>query len=174
MLNVCQPRNSHTGGPMIPIRVMASTSMASTDIGRFLIASTSGEGFGFLTGTTLTPRVTGYLALVPNSPTTGWSTNLVYMRKLMPGVEYAVKFTTTNTTTLPATTDLGGFIGISSGTSAVLGAVLDMAGVGSTVRSDSTVVHPLFQITGYDNTARRIFGVPLFGYGSSIPSVMHV
>jgi hypothetical protein len=110
--------------------------IASTDIGKLAFASS--QVGGLMVGSTadFTESILGIIAAVPAATTPG-STVPFYIRPIVPGALYEADFSTSYSTSLPATTDIGKCLGVSNTTTVAGGSYLSMAGIGNTAGSTS-------------------------------------
>jgi hypothetical protein len=172
MLNVCSVRGEDNGNTLLKgfYSSDALTAAYSSDIGRIVTRSTAG-GYIFALGATelrvsnglatTTAALFGYLAGMDTDPTTkGSTTSMVYIHKFSPQKEYEITYSTLYSTTLPATSDIGSYIGL-GGTTTVAGAVLDMTLVSSTNLAGGTTQNKSFIIKEFDNNRRKIFCSPV-------------
>lgn len=100
------------------------------------------------------------------------STQKIYLEKFDYNKEYAINYSTLNSTVLPATSDIGSLVGFAttqfSGSSAISITPaymnLCMSNIASTVNpglTGSTNGAKLFKVTGYDSNRRKLFVVPV-------------
>ncbi len=141
-------RNSIRGG-MFPVLPGAGSlgNIASSDIGKLVVES-SGKGVLQSSTSTSIPTIIGMIACVPTE-TSGGSTVPFYVHDIR-GKEIEQTFSTVASATLPATTDIGDFVGWS--TAAGTGVI------GMDTKS-SAAGKAFLKVTGFDNTRRKVFGV---------------
>jgi hypothetical protein len=110
--------------------------VASTDVGKLAFASS--QVGGLMVGSTadFTQAILGIVAAVPAATTPG-STVPFYIRPIVRGALYEADFSTSYSTSLPATTDIGKYLGVSNTTTVAGGSYLSMAGIGNTAGSTS-------------------------------------
>ena len=146
----------------LPILPSASTVLGmigATDIGKLIMASSH---TGILpVGTTAdfaqAAGILGIIAKFPSgvSATTAGSTQQFYYAPIAAGEKFVATFSTSFSTALPASTDIGKYLGFSN-TTTVAGAVaLDMGTI-SNVRG--TTSGCFFKITGVDVLRREVVG----------------
>jgi hypothetical protein len=153
-------RNEPICKHLIPILPGASTVVGfvgATDIGKLCVAS-SNNGVLAIGTTADTAQVSGILGIIASVPTatTPASTNPFYVRPITPYDEIEGDYSTaiSTSTTLPATTDIGKYIGFSN-TTTVAGAVLDLDTIGN---ARGTTSGCFMKMTGFDNSRRVVFG----------------
>lgn len=189
----CEVRNANLTGPF-PISGYLSTGVTggaystlgcySSDIGSIVLryASTGGR-FSLACPTTdvgKTANVYGYLVGFDSDSSNlnglqyiaPGSTQKIYVEKFSFNREYAIKFSTLNSTVLPATSDIGSLVGFATtnfaGSSVIAinpgNMCLCMSNVASTVApgsAESTNGSKCFRITGYDTDRRKLNVVPV-------------
>lgn len=151
-------RNDRVFKNLLPILPGASTVqgfVSSSDIGKLVIASS--DNAVLAVGTTAdfanTVGILGIVAAVPTA-TTPASTTPFYYAPIVAGEEIEAVFSTSDSTSLPATTDLGKYVGFSN-TTTIAGARVSMATIGNVRGSTSG---RFLKISGFDLTRRAIFG----------------
>jgi hypothetical protein len=103
--------------------------VSSSDIGKLVVASSNNAVLAL--GTTADTNVfLGIVASVPTA-TTPASTVPFYIEPIIPGQLYEADFSTTYSTVLPATTDLGRYVGMPNTTTVAGGSYLDMDKLGA-------------------------------------------
>lgn len=118
----------------LPVSSTVTGMVNSTDIGKLAVASSNHVGLAL--GTTADNQTyAGIIAAVPSASTAA-STTPFYIRPICKGVLYEADFSTTYSTVLPASTDVGKFLGLSN-TTTPDGAVLSMATLGNAVGTTS-------------------------------------
>jgi hypothetical protein len=134
---------------MFPVMPGAGSlgNIASSDVGK-LVMDSSGKGVLLSSTSTSIPSIVGMIACVPYE-TSGGSTVPFYAHDVR-GKEIEQTFSTVASATLPATTDMGDFVGYST-----------LAGVGviGMDTKSSAAGRPFLKITGFDNDRRKVFGV---------------
>jgi hypothetical protein len=121
-------------------------SIGSTDLGK-LVNESSGKAVLQSSTSTSIPKILGMVSNVPVD-TTGGSTVPFYVWDVR-GKEIEQTFSTVASATLPATTDIGNYVGWSTA-----------AGVG-VIGMDTASSAPgkaFLKITGFDNNRRKVFG----------------
>lgn len=141
----------------------------SSDIGRIITRSSDSNKYIFAIGSTANrttsvqstaPLLFGYLHSIEANPTTEGSTNRIYVRRFDANSEYSITFSTLYSTLLPATSDLGSYIGLGN-TTTVAGCVLSMGNIGSSSPAAGTTSPRPFMVTGFDNNRRKIYVKPM-------------
>jgi len=143
-------------------------TLYSSDVGKFVQKTTSANNAVILVrGTTAnrapggaattTMQILGFIHSVPQNTTVG-STKPVYIRRMNPMTELEISYSTLYSSNLPATTDIGAFIGLSN-TTTIAGACLSMGGIGTS--QAGTTSGRFIRISGFDNNRRKIFGYPV-------------
>lgn len=129
--------------------------VSSSDVGK-LVQASSNCGVLLLGSTAdlTTQSILGIIAAVPTA-TTPASTVPFYIEPIQRGQLYEGDFSTTYSTALPATTDIGKYIGVSNTTTVAGGSYLSMAGIGNAA---GTTSGDFFRISGMDLTRRVLFG----------------
>jgi hypothetical protein len=122
--------------------------IASSDVGKLVVES-SGKGVLLSSTSTSAPAILGMIACVPNE-TSGGSTVPFYIH-LVDGLEIEQTFSTVASVTLPATSDIGDFVGWST--------LADVGIIGMDTKSSSATNEAFLKITGFDNDRRKVFGV---------------
>lgn len=141
---------------LIPVLPGASTVngfVGTTDIGKLVVQS-SNNGVLALGSTADNQTFLGIVAAVPVATTPG-STVPFYVRPIVRGALYEAEYSTTYSTALPATTDIGKFAGLSNTTTIAGGSYLSMAGLGNSAGSTSGL---FFKIAGVNNNKRVVTG----------------
>lgn len=145
----------------------------SSDIGRIVTRSTDASKYVFAVGATAarttgyaiaTAPLVGFLHSLESDPTTEGSTNKIYISRFDPLKEYMITYSTLYSTVLPASSDVGNYIGLGN-TTTVAGCVLSMANIGSTGPGSGTTSPKAFIITGFDNNRRKIYCRPCIESG---------
>lgn len=141
---------------LIPCLAVSSMggNIASTDIGKLVVGSSN--NYGLALGSTADNQVfLGYIAAVPTSIAVS-SSELFYVQPVLPyeilEADYSTAISTS--TSLPATSDIGKYIGFSN-TTTIAGAVLDLDTLGN---AKGTTSGCFFRVTGVDNERRKLFG----------------
>jgi len=120
---------------VLPVSSTVTGFVASSDIGK-LVYNTSNQG-GLAVGTTADNQVfLGIVAAVPTATTPG-STVPFYVQPIRRGVLYEADFSTTYSTALPATTDIGKYIGVSNTATVAGGSYLDVDTLANTAGTTS-------------------------------------
>jgi len=178
MGSICQIRGAAFGESLVPGYLSTDNPGSiggaySSDIGRLLTRSTDASKYVFAVGTTAarttgyaaaTQQLVGYLQGVEVDPTTEGSTSKIYISRFDPLKEYEITYSTLYSSTLPASTDIGNYIGLGN-TTTVAGCVLSMANISSTGVGSGTTSPKSFLITGYDNNRRKIYCRPVVESG---------
>lgn len=173
---VCEVRGFDRGNTIVPgllstDNVGSIGGLYSSDVGKLVKRSTDASKFVLAIGTTesrstsyasTVMQLYGYLHGLEADPTTEGSTNKLYIHKFNANQEYAMKYSTLYSATLPASSDIGSYIGLSN-TTTVAGACLSMATISSTGHG-STSGRP-FMITGFDNNRRKLYVKPMVDSG---------
>lgn len=152
-------RNEPICKNLVAVLPVSSTAgnIQSTDIGKLCVASSNNGGLavGTTADTNQTEGILGIIASVPVAVTPA-STIPFYVRPVTPFDEIEGDYSTaiSTSTTLPATTDIGKYIGFSN-TTTIAGAVLDLDTISNVKGSTSG---NFFKITGFDNNRRVVFG----------------
>lgn len=141
---------------LIPVLPGASTVtgfVSSSDVGKLVVASSNNAVLAV--GTTADANV--YLGIVAAVPvaTTPASTQPFYIRPILRGRNYEGEFSTSFSTAIPATTDIGKYVGLSN-TTTPAGAKLDMGTIANAPGSTSGC---FFKITGFSTERRILKGV---------------
>jgi hypothetical protein len=145
----------------------------SSDIGRIVTRSTDASKYIFAVGATAarttgyattTAQMIGYLHSLETDPTTEGSTSKIYVSRFDPLKEYAITYSTLYSSVLPASSDLGNYIGLGN-TTTPAGFTLSMANIGSTGPGSGTTSPKAFLITGFDNNRRKIYCRPVIESG---------
>jgi hypothetical protein len=141
---------------LIPCLSVSSTggNIASTDIGKLVVASSNNHGLAL--GTTADNQVfLGYIAAVPTTIAVS-SSDPFYVQPVLPYEVLEADYSTaiSTSTTLPATSDIGKYIGFSN-TTTIAGAVLDLDTIGN---AKGTTSGCFLRITGFDNVRRKLYG----------------
>ncbi len=131
--------------------------VASTDVGKLAFASS--QVGGLMVGSTadFTGAILGIVASVPAATTPG-STVPFYIRPIVTGALYEADFSTSYSTALPATTDIGKFLGVSNTTTVTGGSYLSMAGIGNTAGTTSGRFFRIARATAADVERRVVIG----------------
>lgn len=142
--------------PVLPGASTVLGQITSTCLGHLCMASSNN---GLLpVGTTAdfaqAAGILGIIAAVPADTTPG-STVPFYVMPILPGEEIVADFSTTFSTALPATTDLGKYLGFSNTTTFAGAIALDMDTL-SNVRGSTSA--SFFKITGIDVARREVRG----------------
>jgi hypothetical protein len=145
--------------PVLPGASTVSGIINTTDIGKLCMAS-SNLGLLAIGSTEDIARARGVIGIVATVPVTGStvgaSTELFYVAPIMYGEELEADFSTSFSATIPATTDIGCYIGFSNTTTVAGAASLSMAGI---VHVPGSTSGAFFRITGFDVNRRKVFGV---------------
>lgn len=138
--------------PVLPVSSTVTGFISSSDIGK-TVFKTSNQ-YGLALGTTADNQLyAGIVAAVPVA-TTPASTTPFYIAPLNSEEEVEETYSTTYSTALPATTDLGKYVGYGN-TTTVAGAVLSMGTIGNAAGTTSGC---FLRISGFDNNRRVIRG----------------
>lgn len=129
----------------------------STDVGKLAFASS--QVGGLMVGSTadFTGGILGIIASVPTATTPG-STVPFYIRPIVTGALYEADFSTSYSTSLPATTDIGKYLGVSNTTTVAGGSYLSMAGIGNTAGSTSGRFFRIKRANAADVERRVVLG----------------
>lgn len=145
--------------PVLPGASTVSGIINTTDIGK-LCKQSSNNGLLAIGSTEDIARAVGILgivAAVPNSGSTnGGSSDPFYIAPIFPGEEIEADFSTSFSATIPATSDIGKYVGFSNTTTVAGAASLSMAGIGNAAGTTSGL---FFRITGVDANRRKVYGV---------------
>lgn len=109
--------------------------VSSSDIGKLVVPS-SNHGVLALGTTADTNTFIGVVAAVPVATTPG-STVPFYVRPIRRGQLWEADFSTTYSTALPASTDVGKFMGVPNTTTVAGGSYLTMGSIGNAVATTS-------------------------------------
>jgi len=135
--------------------------VSSSDVGK-LVFETSNQG-GLMPGSTgdvfiggSAVKLLGIVANVP-TPTSPGSTIPFFIWPIVPGKLYEAEYSTTYSANLPATTDIGKYLGSPNTTTIAAGAYLSMAGIGNAAGTTSGL---FFRISdpSYSTAQRKILG----------------
>lgn len=138
---------------VLPVSSTVQGFVSSSDIGK-TVFKTSNQ-YGLCVGTTADNQpIAGIVAAVPTA-TTPASTTPFYIAPVNENEEVEESYSTTASTALPATTDIGKYIGYSN-TTTVAGAVLSMGTIGNAAGTTSGC---FLRITGFNNTRKIIRGL---------------
>jgi hypothetical protein len=138
--------------PVLPVASTVTGFVNSSDVGK-LVFGTSNHG-GLAVGTTAdAQRFLGLVAAVPIATTPG-SSQPFYVQQITPETEIEYDFSTTYSTAMPASTDVGKYVGFGNTTS-VAGAVLSMAAIGNAPGSTNGC---FLRVTGHSTNRRKIYG----------------
>lgn len=131
--------------------------VASTDVGKLAFASS--QVGGLMVGSTadFSGAILGIVASVPTATTPG-STVPFYIRPIVTGALYEADFSTSYSATLPATTDIGKYVGVSNTTTVAGGSYLSMAGIGNTAGTTSGRFFKIARATAADVERRVVIG----------------
>lgn len=139
--------------PCLPVSSTVNGFFNSSDVDS--IVTVTSNHYGLAIGTTADVSVFGgIVAAVPTATTPG-SSVAFYIRPIDANDELAFTFSTSYSTALPASTDVGKFIGFGN-TTTVAGATLNMGTIGNAAGTTSGC---FLRITGYDIARRQIKGV---------------
>jgi hypothetical protein len=177
-MGVCELRHAEMGEFTIPGYLSTDNpgsagAAYSSDIGRIMTRSTDASKFIFAVGTTAarttsylttTMQLYGFLSGLEADPTSEGSTNKIYVTKFDPSKEYAINYSTLYSATLPASSDIGNYIGLGN-TTTVAGCVLSMANISSTGAGSGTTSPKPFIVTGFDNNRRKVYVRPVVDSG---------
>lgn len=173
-MGVCALRRAEFGELIVPGYLSTNNPGAlggaySSDIGKMVTRSTDASKYIFAVGTTAarstgyaeaTARIAGFLSGLESDPTTEGSTHKIYISKFNPSYEYEITYSTLYSSVLPASSDIGNYIGIGN-TTTVAGCVLSMANISSTGVNSGTTSPKPFMITGFDNNRRKLYVRPV-------------
>jgi hypothetical protein len=124
-------------------------NIGSSDLGKLLTES-SGKAVLQSSTSTSIPKILGMVANVPVD-TTGGSTVPFYVWDVR-GKEIEQTYTTLASATLPATTDIGSYVGWSTASTGAAGGIIGMD------TASSAPGKAFLKITGFDNNRRKVFG----------------
>lgn len=186
----CEARHAHFAGPQL-IKGYLSTGESgacfstlgcySSDVGNIMLRHSTNAGAGGkysmacpTTSIGLTKHVVGILAGFDSDSSNlngvqyiaPGSTQKIYIERFDFAKEYAINFSTANSTVMPATSDIGSYVGFSStNLSTAITAIpnhmnLSMSNIGSTLAPGSTASR-MFQVTGYDTDRRKLHVIPV-------------
>lgn len=145
--------------PVLPGASTVSGIVNTTDIGKFCMMS-SNYGLLAIGSTADIARTVGILGIVAavsvTGATAGNSSDPFYVAIVNPGEEIEADFSTSFSATLPASSDIGKFVGFSNTTTVAGAASLSMAGLANAAGTTSAL---FFKLTGVDATRRRVYGV---------------
>lgn len=129
----------------------------STDVGRLAFASS--QVGGLMVGSTadFAGAILGIIASVPTATTPG-STVPFYIRPIVTGALYEADFSTSYSTSLPATTDIGKYVGVSNTTTVAGGSYLSMAGIGNAAGTTSGRFFKISRADAADVERRIVIG----------------
>lgn len=127
--------------------------IGSSDIGKLVVASSNNGVLAVGTTADAGALFMGIVAAVPVA-TTPASTQPFYIRPILRGNRYEGEFSTSASTALPATTDIGKYVGLTN-TTTVAGAKLSMGTIGN---APGTTSGCFFRVTGFDNNRRVMYG----------------
>lgn len=196
MGKVCERRYADLGAPyLIKGRLSTGATGAaystlgcySSDIGRVMVrhSANAGAGITFAMGCPTTDigntaNVYGILAGFDSDSSNlnslqyiaPGSTQNIYLEKFEFNNEYAINFSTLNSTVLPASSDVGSLVGFATthftGASKITinptNMKLCMSNIASTVNpgsAGSTNGSKMFRVTGYDTNRRKLYAVPV-------------
>lgn len=137
---------------VLPVSSTVTGFINSTDLGKLVVPSSNHGGLAL--GTTADNQTyLGYVAAVPVATTPG-SSQPFYVQPVLPGELLEADYSTVYSTSLPASTDAGKYIGLSN-TTTVTGATLSMATIGN---AKGTTSGNFFRVNGVDNNRRKIIG----------------
>ena len=138
---------------VLPVSSTVTGFIGSSDIGK-LVYATSNNG-GLAVGTTADDKLfLGIVAAVPTA-TTPASTVPFYVQPIVRGALYEADFSTTYSTGLPATTDIGKFLGLPNTTTVTGGSYLNIGTIGNAVGTTSGC---FFRINSVNVEARTVTG----------------
>jgi hypothetical protein len=140
--------------PILPGASTVSGFISSSDIGKLVVASSDNAVLAIGTTADFAQGILGIVALVPTA-TTPASTTPFYYAPIVPGEKLVATYSTSFSTALPATTDLGKYVGFSNTTTVAGAESLSFATVGNVKGSTSG---RFFKIAGHDNTRKVLFG----------------
>lgn len=131
--------------------------VASSDVGKLAFASS--QLGGLMVGSTadFSQAILGIVASVPTATTPG-STVPFYIRPIVRGALYEADFSTTYSTALPATTDIGKYLGVSNTTTVAGGSYLSMAGIGNAAGTTSGRFFRVKRASSADVARRVVLG----------------
>jgi hypothetical protein len=131
-------------------------NIKSSDVGKLAVRS-SNHG-GLIVGSTqdIAHSILGIVTSVPVDVTPG-STILFYVLPLVPNALYEADFSTVASATLPATTDIGKYVGLSN-TTTIAGAVLSMGTLGNAWGTTSGNFFRINRASADDISRRRVVG----------------
>ena len=132
--------------------------IASTDVGRLAFASSQVGGLMLGSTADFSQAILGIVASVPAATTPG-STVPFYITPIVRGALYEADFSTSYSTSLPATTDIGKYLGVSNTTTVAGGSYLSMAGIGNTAGSTSGRFFKIVRADAADVERRVVIGV---------------
>jgi len=145
--------------PVLPGASTVTGIINTTDVGKLCMASSNNVllALGSTQDIARAVGIIGIVATVPISGSTlGGSSDLLYVSPIMYGEEIEADFSTSFSAVLPATTDVGKYIGFSTNVT-VAGAVsLDMSRLSNV---PGTTSGAFFKITGFDVNRRKVYGV---------------
>jgi len=139
--------------PVLPSTNTVNGEVASTDIGKLIVPS-SHNGVLALGTTADTNTFLGIVAAVPVTSTVG-STQPFYIRPIVRGALYKANYSTSFSTSHPATTDIGKYVGLSNTTTVAGGSALDMSVIGN---APGTTDSLFFRIAGYSTERNEVIG----------------
>lgn len=120
--------------------------IGSSDVGK-LVTESSGKAVLQSSTSTSIPSIVGMVACVPDA-TSGGSTVPFYIWDVR-GKEIELTFSTVASATLPATTDIGDYVGYSTASG---------VGVIGMDTKSSSAGRAFLKISGFDNDRRKVFG----------------
>jgi hypothetical protein len=138
------------GDPLIAVLPSASSILGhiqSSDVGK-LVEESSGRAILPSSTSTGIHKFLGMVACVPTATTAG-STIPFYIQPIR-GQVVELTYSTDGSTTLPATTDIGDYVGFSTKTG--------VSEIGMDTKSSSPGI-AFLKIAGFENARRKIFGV---------------
>lgn len=136
--------------PLFAVLPSASSILGhiqSSDVGK-LVEESSGRAVLHSSTSTSIPKFLGVVACVPTATTAG-STIPFYIQPIR-GKVIEQTYSTLGSTTLPATTDIGDYVGYSTKTG--------VGEIGMDTKSSSPGI-AFLKITDFDNNRRKVFGV---------------
>lgn len=142
---------------LIPVYPGASTVAGfinSSDIGNLCITSSNNGVLPVGTTADFTKNILGIISVVPTATTPG-STVPFYVAPILPGEQIKANFSTTYSTSLPASTDIGKYVGFSN-TTTVAGGVLS---IGTLSNVKGTTNGAFFRINRVDSDRRELVGI---------------
>ena len=146
--------------PVLPGASTVSGIINTTDIGKLCMAS-SNLGLLAIGSTADITRAAGIIGIVAGVPSAGVSTSAstdaFYVSPIMYGEELEADFSTSFSTSLPATSDIGSYIGFSNTTTVAGAAALSMSGIVHAAAASTSGT--FFRITGFDVNRRKVYGV---------------